>query len=61
MIEYTKDFKSKSLSLTLSNKKGNENAFKVVNDLLKQGKLAIKQLSKINWISNDIKYNRWNM
>ena len=61
VIEYTKDFKSKSLSLTLSNKKGNENAFKVVNDLLKQGKLAIKQLSKINWISNDIKYNRWNM
>ena len=60
VIEYTKDFKSKSLSLTLSNKKGNENAFKVVNDLLKQGKLAIKQLSKINWISNDIKYNRWN-
>ena len=61
VIEYTKDFKSKSLSLTLSNKKGNENAFKVVNDLLKQGKLAIKQLSKINWISNDIKYNRWNL
>ena len=61
VIEYTKDFKSKSLSLTLSNKKGNENAFKVVNDLLKQGKLAIKQLSKINWISTDIKYNRWNM
>ena len=61
VIEYTKDFKSKSLSLTLSNKKGNENAFKVVNDLLKQGKLAIKQLSKINWISDDIKYNRWNM
>lgn len=60
-IGYDKNFKDKSLSLTLSNKKGNDNAMKTVKDLIKLGKILDKQYSKNKRLVNDLKYNRLNM
>ena len=60
-VGYEKNFKDKSLSLTLSNKKGNDNAMKTVKDLIKLGKILDKQYSKNKRLVNDLKYNRLNM
>lgn len=60
-VGYDKNFKDKSLSLTLSNKKGNDNAMKTVKDLIKLGKILDKQYSKNKRLVNDLKYNRLNM
>ena len=60
-IGYDKNFKDKSLSLTLSNKKGNDNAMKTVKDLIKLGKILDKQYSKNKRLVNNLKYNRLNM
>ena len=60
-VGYDKNFKDKSLSLTLSNKKGNDNAMKTVKDLIKLGKILDKQYSKNKRLVNDLKYNRINM
>lgn len=60
-IGYDKNFKDKSLSLTLSNKKGNDNAMKTVKDLIKLGKILDKQYNKNKRLVNDLKYNRLNM
>ena len=60
-VGYEKNFKDKSLSLTLSNKKGNDNAMKTVKDLIKLGKILDKQYSKNKRLVNNLKYNRLNM
>ena len=60
-VGYEKNFKDKSLSLTLSNKKGNDNVMKTVKDLIKLGKILDKQYSKNKRLVNNLKYNRLNM
>ena len=61
VVGYQKDYENQTLSLTLSNKKGSSNAFKVVNDLLKTGKLVNKQLTINRRVFNLVKGNRINM
>lgn len=60
-VGFNKDFKNKSLSLTLSNKKGNENPMKTIKDLIKLSKTLNKLYSKNKKVVNDLKYNRVNM
>ena len=61
VVGYQKDYENQTLSLTLSNKKGSSNAVKVVNDLLKTGKLVNKQLTINRRVFNLVKGNRINM
>ena len=60
-VGFNKNFKDKSLSLTLSNKKGNDNPMKTVKDLIKLSKTLNKLYSKNKKVMNDLKYNRINM
>ena len=60
-VGFNKNFKDKSLSLTLSNKKGNDNQMKTVKDLIKLSKTSNKLYSKNKKVMNDLKYNRINM
>ena len=69
-VGFNKNFKDKSLSLTLSNKKGNDNPMKTVKDLIKELNdfpldAEIRHLEyeedKEDDNVNDLKYNRLNM
>lgn len=61
LVGYTKDFKSKSLTLTLSNKKESEEVVRYINDLLKIYKENNKMLVKNRRLLIAQKNNRINI
>lgn len=61
LVGYEKNYRSKSLSITLSDKKESEDVVRYINDCLKYAKANNKLLTRNKRIFNIVKSNRINM
>ena len=61
LVGYSKDYQSKSLSLTLSNKKESQDVVRYINDWLKIVKSNNKLMTRSKRLLNAQKYNRINI